>query len=164
MARTTTRTTPTPRNPATTVSPATGKRQGPPRKPLATTVVGSMGTRTTTPTRPASKRGAAATAVAAKRDKATAVAHPATKPNTKATSVVRTPASRALPRNLLVAVATWASQAKLSPADQQRVANYLKVVTSGTDAQGARYWPTAADLPKGVRPLPRPTHHSWAAR
>jgi hypothetical protein len=141
MASTTTR------NPATTISSATGKRQGPPRKPLTTTVVGSMGTRTTQPTRPARKVAAKAT------PKAPAKATP------KAT-----PASRQLPRNLLAAVATWASQAKLSPADQQRVANYMKVVTSGTDAQGARYWPTAADLPKGVRPLPRPSHHSWDAR
>lgn len=116
-------------------------------KPVVTTVVGSMGTRTTgtapqRPTRPA---------------KAAPKATPKASPKA-------VPATRTLPRDLLVAVATWASQAKLSAADQQRVANYLKVVTSGTDPQGARYWPAQADLPKGVRPLPRPTHHSWAKR
>jgi len=150
--RTRTPATPATRNPATTVSSVTGKRQGPPRKPLATTVVGSMGTRTTQPTRPVRPAKAKATAPKAAPAKVA-----------KATPKA-TPASRTLPRDLLVAVATWAHGAKLDAAAQRRVANYMKVVTSGSDAAGARWWPAAADLPKGVRPLPRPSHHSWDAR
>ena len=145
---TATPTRPTRKNPPTTTNPVTGKRQGPPRKPLATTVVGSMGTRTPTPTRPARK-------VAAKATPAKAVAQ-ASKPNTKSTSVVRpkaTPASRELPRDLVTKVAKL--YAKASPADRQRVANYLKVVTTGTDAQGNRWWADDTNLP-------RPTHFSWA--
>jgi len=154
MATATTRTRKSPTgNPATTVSPATGRKQGPPRKPLVTTtVVGALGTRTTgtAPTRPTRKQ--AAPAPKAAPAKATAKATP------KAV-----PAGRVLPRDLIVAVTTWAAQAKLDPKDQQRIANYLKVVTSGSDPQGNRWWPTAGDLPKGVRPLPRPTHNSWDA-
>jgi len=152
MATATTRTRKSPTgNPATTVSPATGRKQGPPRKPLTTTVVGALGTRTTAPTRPTRKQAAPAKVAPAPK------AAPA-KATTKAV-----PAGRVLPRDLIVAVTTWAAQAKLDPKDQQRIANYLKVVTSGSDAAGNRWWPTAGDLPKGVRPLPRPTHNSWDA-
>lgn len=151
-------------NPATTTSPVTGKRQGPPRKPLlarntvakdavtkaaVTTVVGTMGTRTS---------GTPAKAPARTRKVAAPAPAPAKPAPAKRTAKPRD----VLPQAMLVAVTTWAQQAKLSPQDQQRVANYCKVVTSGSNAAGARWWPTAQDLPRGVKPLPRPSHHSWA--
>jgi hypothetical protein len=111
----------------------------PTRKPkVVTTVVGTMGTRTpqATPTRPARKVAAKAT--------------PTPKATPQAKSV---PASRELPRNLVTQVAKL--YAKASPADRQRVANYLKVVTTGSDAAGNRWWPDDTNLP-------RPTHFSWA--
>jgi hypothetical protein len=128
----TTPTRPTRKNPATTTSPVTGKRQGPPRKPL-TTVVGTMGTRTPQASKPARK--------------------PVAQASKPAVQAKATPASRELPRDLVTQVAKL--YAKASPADRQRVANYLKVVTTGTDAAGNRWWPDDTNLP-------RPTHFSWA--
>ena len=137
-----TRRTPTPvtGNPATTRSPATGKVRGPARKPLApTTVVGSMGTRTPQPTRPA------------RTPKANVKAAPQAP---KAAAPKAAAPSRQLPRDLVRTVT--ATYAKASAQDQQRVANYLKVVTTGTAACGCRWWP------HGKGTLPRPTHVSWA--
>jgi hypothetical protein len=71
-------------------------------------------------------------------------------PETKA-EPKKMPASRNLPRELVTLVA--AAYAEASDADKQRIANYLKIVTTGTDEDGRRWWP--ADFP-------RPTHFSWA--
>jgi hypothetical protein len=88
---------------------------------------------------------------------------PAAKAAPKAPAAKAAPAGRdhsaQLARNLVVA-ATVASQG-LNPADAQHVANLLKVCTTGRDSNGLRWWPTQADLPKGAKPLPRPTHWSW---
>jgi len=145
-----------PANPPTTASPATGKRQGPPRKPLPASGNGTL---------PANLKGVSQPAGTARLAKARAVkpAAPA-RPQPKAKAAVTAkprpapaPAvpARQLPRQLVTQVA--ALYAKASPADQQRVANYLKVVTTGTAACGCRWWPA------GRGTLPRPTHFSWAA-
>jgi len=141
-----TTTTTTRKNPATTKSPTTGKVRGPARKPLpqatnaATAKDASVlaGTRTRKPT------GTKATATKAA---------PKATPAAKATPA-KVPASRNLPRDLVSVVV--AHYAKASDADKQRIANYLKVVTTGTDENGNRWWPDSTGFP-------RPTHSSWDA-
>lgn len=146
-------------NPATTVSPVTGKRQGPPRKPLAPmastaprnaqgTVPGTAGAAKAPVRTPKAAPKAAPAKAAPKATKAqqAALAANASQPH---------PASRTLPRNLVLQVATLYKDA--SVADRQRVANYLKVVTTGTSPTGARWWPDHTNLP-------RPSHWSWDQR
>jgi hypothetical protein len=99
---------------------------------------------TTTPAglkRPATKPAAAK-----------APAKKVTKPAAKAPAVKAAPVSRNLPRDLVTVVTQH--YAKASDADQQRIANYLKIVTTGTDEAGNRWWPEGN--------FPRPTHFSWA--
>ena len=125
-----------------TATPTRPAKRGAPRKPLPAsgnhTVVGSLGTHTPATPAPARTRKVAAPKAAAAP---------------KATPAKAVPASRQLPRDLVTQVA--ALYAKASPQDRQRVANYLKVVTTGTDANGDRWWPDHTNLP-------RPTHFSWA--
>jgi hypothetical protein len=137
-------TTQTPKNPATTKSPATGKRVGPPRKPLP--AAGNT-TKPTTTGRATTSRKPAAKAPATKQISRE------TKPAAKKPAAKVAPAGRNLPRDLVTKVAALYKDA--SPADRQRVANYLKIVTTGTDEQGNRWWPDSSNLP-------RPTHFSWA--
>jgi hypothetical protein len=85
------------------------------------------------------------------------VAKPAAKPALKAEpKVKKVPESRNLPRLLVETVA--AAFADYSAEDQQRVANYLKIVTTGTDEAGHRWW-----VDEAYPNFPRPTHFSWNA-
>ncbi len=155
-------------NPPTAPSPVTGKVQGPPRKPLPASGNGTLPanlkgvSQPAGTARPATRKPQPKATPARPQPKATAtrkqgngrsLAAPA-RPAPAARPAKATPASRALPRQLVTQVA--ALYAKASPVDQQRVANYLKVVTTGTAACGCRWWPAG----KGT--LPRPTHFSWA--
>jgi hypothetical protein len=109
---------------------------------------------TTTPAglkRPAAKP--AATKAIAKPAATKPAAKPALKDEPK---VKKVPESRNLPRMLVEVVA--AAFADYSAEDQQRVANYLKIVTTGTDEAGHRWW-----VDEAYPNFPRPTHFSWNA-
>ena len=131
-----------PRNPATTKSPTTGKVRGPARKPLPATANAGL----KAPAKPA------ATKAPAKK-----VAKPAPKAAPKPTPEPKADSAGVLRRSLAARLIGAAALefADDSDADKQKVANWLKVVTSGIDENGKRIWPT--DI------LPRPTHFSWDA-
>jgi hypothetical protein len=115
-------------NPATEINPATGRKRA-----------------VATPKQAIAKTDSAGkvTKVAASKP---AASKPAAEPKPKTV-----PASRVLARQLVETVAE--AFANASDADKQRVANYLKIVTTGTDEDGRRWW---------VQDFPRPTHFSWA--
>ena len=107
-------------NPATTTNPATGKRQGPPRKPL-----------------PAAKAPAKATPkpTGTKATKPTAKKPTAKKPAPKPTPAPKADTAGMVRKSLAARLIQAAADefADDNEADQQKVANWLKIVTSGVD-------------------------------
>ena len=117
-------------NPATEINPATGRKRAVAKPAIVKTDSAGKVTKV-----------AASKTVASKP-----AAKPAAEPKPKTV-----PASRVLARQLVTTVAEAFADA--SDADKQRIANYLKIVTTGTDEDGRRWW---------VQDFPRPTHFSWA--
>ena len=136
------------KNPPTTTNPATGKRQGPPRKPLtpAKAVAAAKATPAKATAKPVTRKQGTGRSLVAKP---AAKAAPEPTPEPK-----KVPAGRNLPRLLVTTVVE--AFADFSDADKQRIANYLKVVTTGSDEAGHRWWPDETGFP-------RPTHVSWDA-
>lgn len=149
-------------NPATEINPETGKRRriAQASKPLAATLAATSGQSTTGDNGHGHKRVAtkAATAKAAPTRKP-ASSQPAAKANAAAKAKAApaapkaAPPTRVLARELVQYVVDGFADA--TSEEKQRIANYLKIVTTGTDENGKRWWPEGN--------FPRPTHFSWNA-